>query len=102
MDDLLTSRVIGYDAKRAVANFTGLGNYSRFIISSMAERLPDSRLRLYIPNCATMPIMPDCLNTETFRRTCLPDIIPAYFVRGGVPMVWLPTCGATVWNCFTG
>lgn len=49
MDDLLTSRVIGYDAKRAVANFTGLGNYSRFIISSMAERLPDSRLRLYIP-----------------------------------------------------
>ena len=28
--------IIGFDAKRANANFTGLGNYSRFMVDTMA------------------------------------------------------------------
>ena len=28
--------IIGFDAKRANANFTGLGNYSRFIVYTIA------------------------------------------------------------------
>ena len=43
------SITIGFDAKRAVANMTGLGNYSRFVIESLAERRPDIHLRLYTP-----------------------------------------------------
>lgn len=39
--------VIGYDAKRALCNFTGLGNYSRMIISEMAEAYPDITFHLY-------------------------------------------------------
>lgn len=41
--------VIGFDAKRAVSNFTGLGNYSRLVIEALASRLPDDRLLLYAP-----------------------------------------------------
>ena len=40
---------IGYDAKRAVSNMTGLGNYSRLVIESIAEAYPDSSLYLYTP-----------------------------------------------------
>ena len=45
---------IGFDAKRANANRTGLGNYSRFIIDALASRYPDLELLLYVPrkrNC---------------------------------------------------
>lgn len=42
---------IGFDAKRAAQNRTGLGNYSRFILRILSENLPDEKkLFLYIPN----------------------------------------------------
>lgn len=41
--------IIGFDAKRAVSNFTGLGNYSRLVIDALASELPDDRLLLYTP-----------------------------------------------------
>lgn len=41
---------IGFDAKRAVRNFTGLGNYSRLIIDSLARRYPDNRYLMYSPD----------------------------------------------------
>ncbi|MDR0661548.1 MAG: glycosyltransferase family 4 protein [Prevotellaceae bacterium] len=41
--------IIGYDAKRAFKNFTGLGNYSRSVISTLAEYYPDNRYILYTP-----------------------------------------------------
>lgn len=39
---------IGYDAKRAAANFTGLGNYSRYIIKNITELRSDDII-LYTP-----------------------------------------------------
>ncbi len=33
---------IAFDAKRAFLNFTGLGNYSRFVIEALAEAFPDN------------------------------------------------------------
>lgn len=41
--------IIGYDAKRAFKNFTGLGNYSRSTISILAEYYPDNQYILYTP-----------------------------------------------------
>lgn len=41
--------VIGFDAKRAFCNATGLGNYSRMIIGGLAELHPELGLRLYTP-----------------------------------------------------
>lgn len=42
--------MIGFDAKRAAQNKTGLGNYSRFIIESVVRYVPDEHYLLYIPN----------------------------------------------------
>ena len=40
---------IGYDAKRAFLNRTGLGNYSRWLIRSMASYFPQNTYFLYTP-----------------------------------------------------
>ncbi len=41
--------IIGYDAKRAFLNNTGLGNYSRWLIKCMATYYPQEFYRLYTP-----------------------------------------------------
>jgi len=40
---------IGYDAKRAFNNGSGLGNYSRLLIESMLRAYPNNDYRLYTP-----------------------------------------------------
>jgi glycosyltransferase involved in cell wall biosynthesis len=40
---------IGFDAKRAFGNFTGLGNYSRSLLHALAEHEPQFGLHLYAP-----------------------------------------------------
>ena len=41
--------IIGYDGKRAVANNTGLGNYSRYVIDTLSIGFPRNAYRLYSP-----------------------------------------------------
>ena len=41
---------IGFDAKRAAQNATGLGNYSRFAIRILNNFFPDDEQVLYVPN----------------------------------------------------
>ncbi len=53
---------IGFDAKRAVSNFTGLGNYSRFVISNMMKYYPDNEYRMFIPK------LPSESHTETIAN----------------------------------
>ena len=40
---------IGFDAKRAVGNATGLGNYSRYVIETLSEFYPDNEYVLFAP-----------------------------------------------------
>lgn len=40
---------IGFDAKRAMCNFTGLGNYSRYTIDALSRFYPENRYELYTP-----------------------------------------------------
>lgn len=40
---------IGFDGKRANANNTGLGNYSRFVVGSLAENYAENKYLMYIP-----------------------------------------------------
>ena len=47
--------IIGYDAKRAFWNNTGLGNYSRFIISGISKYFPDDKLVLFTPGISSHP-----------------------------------------------
>lgn len=48
---------IGFDAKRAAQNRTGLGNYSRFIVRILSERYGENEYHLYIPKAARMPYL---------------------------------------------
>lgn len=41
--------IIGLDAKRAISNYTGLGNYSRLIIDILAKNKDNHNLHLFIP-----------------------------------------------------
>ncbi|MBC7914786.1 MAG: glycosyltransferase family 4 protein, partial [Pyrinomonadaceae bacterium] len=38
---------IGFDGKRVVQNFTGLGNYSRFILTLLAKNYPENEYYVY-------------------------------------------------------
>lgn len=40
---------VGFDAKRAAQNKTGLGNYSRFVIEGLSQYYPDNDYLLYVP-----------------------------------------------------
>jgi len=46
---------IGYDAKRLYNNFTGLGNYSRFIVDSIHKHFPNEELFLFTPKIKDHP-----------------------------------------------
>jgi glycosyltransferase involved in cell wall biosynthesis len=41
---------IGFDAKRAYNNYSGLGNYSRYIISNVCRFYPENECFLYTPS----------------------------------------------------
>lgn len=41
--------IVGFDAKRAFTNHTGLGNYSRYVINTLSRYFPDCHYRLYAP-----------------------------------------------------
>lgn len=47
--------VVGFDGKRAVLNNTGLGNYSRVLVQSLAENNPRSQFILYTPKLVDNP-----------------------------------------------
>lgn len=46
---------IGYDAKRLFNNFTGLGNYSRFIVGGIHECFPEEEVFLFTPKHKAHP-----------------------------------------------
>lgn len=48
---------IGFDAKRAAQNRTGLGNYSRFVIRILSEKFAGNQYHLYTPKPHRMPYL---------------------------------------------
>lgn len=46
----MTQLTIGFDAKRAVRNATGLGNYCRTLINDLGQIDPTDQFRLYVPD----------------------------------------------------
>ena len=47
---------IGFDAKRAFNNYSGLGNYSRYIISNISRFHPKNEYLLYTPKIADVDL----------------------------------------------
>lgn len=58
---------IGYDAKRAVCNMTGLGNYSRYVIDVMSRCYPANRYMLYSPKDQENPRLKPLLERSTIK-----------------------------------
>jgi glycosyltransferase involved in cell wall biosynthesis len=71
---------IGFDAKRAFFNKTGLGNYSRSVISGLAEYFPQNSYYLYSPR----PVNSDmfCNFDNCFISG------PSSFYYKSLPSVW--------------
>lgn len=63
---------IGYDAKRLFNNFTGLGNYSRFIVGGIYGAFPKEELFLFTPKHKEHPETRD-FNTAASFTTVLPS-----------------------------
>lgn len=53
---------IGFDAKKAVTNFTGIGNYSRRCLSALAEGYPEEQLLLFEPRHRNGAYIPETGN----------------------------------------
>ena len=62
---------IGFDAKRAAQNRTGLGNYSRFVIRGLMESFPDNQYVAYIPNERRMQYFDEIPSRDKIK-VCLP------------------------------
>jgi glycosyltransferase involved in cell wall biosynthesis len=58
---------IGYDAKRAFLNNTGLGNYSRWLIGNMTKHYPENEYYLYTPKVKSnrLGFLKDLSNIKT-------------------------------------
>ncbi len=63
---------IGFDAKRAYHNYTGLGNYSRDLIKSLLDEYPDNEYYLYSPKTSGNPRFKFVKGRENVK-ICLPE-----------------------------
>jgi glycosyltransferase involved in cell wall biosynthesis len=46
---------VGFDAKRFFLNYTGLGNYSRFVVNALSGSFPENKYLLFSPRAASHP-----------------------------------------------
>ena len=54
---------IGFDAKRAFNNYSGLGNYSRYVISNICRFYPENECFLYTPGIVDKELFNEPLGT---------------------------------------
>ena len=71
---------IGYDARQLYNNFTGPGNYSRTLLSNLAEYYPDNAYFLYTPRLTRNEETQFFLNSALYN-THMPS-------RKGFPLLW--------------
>ncbi len=80
---------IGFDGKRAVQNLTGLGNYSRLILESVAGEYPQDHLTIFAPRRRDNPRLRQLL--------MMPNVSFRYPRSGEAPLgrAWWRTRGIT-------
>jgi glycosyltransferase involved in cell wall biosynthesis len=67
---------IGYDAKRLYNNFTGLGNYSRFIVDGIHSSFPEEDIYLFTPKVTNHPEVKVYQNDSS-----LTTILPSHILQ---------------------
>jgi glycosyltransferase involved in cell wall biosynthesis len=71
---------IGFDAKRAFKNNTGLGNYSRTLIGALANYFKENEYYLFAPEKT------DLFDTTPFNN--IKTIVPEFFIDKLFPSAW--------------
>ena len=67
---------IGFDAKRLYNNFTGLGNYSRFVVDALDKFYPENKYFLFTPKITSNPETLSFLNAENIDTILPPAWVP--------------------------
>lgn len=67
---VILSMRIGFDAKRLYNNFTGLGNYSRTLVSNLHQYFPEDEYYLYTPKINKETITLPFLNASAYTTHC--------------------------------
>ena len=77
---------IGFDAKRAFTNTSGLGNYSRFVVSGLVRLFPEHRYTLFTPriNPLFANFYPESRNVEIAQPQGLARKAPALWRVAGM------------------
>lgn len=81
-DNTTGNMIIGFDGKRAVLNFTGLGNYSRFIISALNRNYPDNTYKVFSPEAKGSGELESMLQANTSVH------LPQRFIDKKLPSLW--------------
>ena len=72
---------IGFDAKRAAQNRTGLGNYSRFVIDVLGRYAPHNDYQLYVPSPKKTQLLPEATEQQEL-------IFPTSVSGKKLPSLW--------------
>lgn len=75
--------IIGFDAKRAFHNVTGLGNYSRTLIQTLVQSYPENEYHLFTP-----PFKPAGFSEEILQHSSITLHSPDRFVEQKWPFLW--------------
>lgn len=71
---------IAFDAKRIYQNKTGLGNYSRTLVSSLANFYPSNEYILYAPKTTPLFDVRSCLHSSV--------VTPQHFIHKKLSALW--------------
>ncbi|MEG1642676.1 MAG: glycosyltransferase family 1 protein [Bacteroidales bacterium] len=74
--------IIGLDGKRAVSNLTGLGNYSRFIISALNTQFPGNSYKIFAPKKRVNRELDEILRPNT------QILYPENIIAKAFPTLW--------------
>jgi len=64
---------IGFDAKRAYQNTTGLGNYSRSLLTALTTLFPENEYYLFAPKASSLFNVSELPNTRLITPSGFPD-----------------------------
>lgn len=78
---------IGFDAKRAFQNSTGLGNYSRTLIASLARFFPENAYYLFAPKITGLFDLSQSGNIHTIT----PNSFPSSILKSAWRSKWVTT-----------
>ena len=78
---------IGFDAKRLFNNFTGLGNYSRFVVSALLDHAPGNDYLLYTPKQRKHPEI-NAITNRNEVSVITPRSLYKFFGAGSLWRTW--------------